>query len=95
MATTNNNGGFAGKVAFVTGAANGIGQISCFSMGPPNFSSRAESMSNSAMRTTGLCISWARMRPHRDDVSTNALRITNCLAIMLPPSAAFKAACPV
>ena len=26
MATTNNNGGFAGKVAFVTGAANGIGR---------------------------------------------------------------------
>jgi NADP-dependent 3-hydroxy acid dehydrogenase YdfG len=26
MATTNNNGGFAGKVAFVTGAASGIGR---------------------------------------------------------------------
>jgi NAD(P)-dependent dehydrogenase (short-subunit alcohol dehydrogenase family) len=26
MAATNNNGGFAGKVAFVTGAANGIGR---------------------------------------------------------------------
>jgi NAD(P)-dependent dehydrogenase (short-subunit alcohol dehydrogenase family) len=26
MATTNNHGGFAGKVAFVTGAANGIGR---------------------------------------------------------------------
>jgi NAD(P)-dependent dehydrogenase (short-subunit alcohol dehydrogenase family) len=56
MATTNNNGGFAGKVAFVTGAANGIGRAAALAFAREGASVVVADVSEQSNQETGRII---------------------------------------
>src|SRR3712207_1293725 len=59
MAATNNNGGFTGKAAFVTGAANGIGRAAALAFAREGASVVVADVSEQGIRETARLIKQA------------------------------------